>query len=1024
MKKLLTIVLSFVSINAAIAQNSLDKAGLTSATPAATAYSLRLLSSSYSGAAIQVRRSSDNATLDIGFTASGDLDTLSLQAFTGGSNGFVNIWYDQSGNARNMVKADVNYQPQIVFNGGFKYIGSRVTIDFSGNKGLVYTGSLSLYSISTIIRSEFPYWPSYHAILDGSPRIGGILTNGGTNFYSDAPQLAIWKNGISKSNSESLSPVDEGMILSYSSQTYTLNQIFIGNYDGGGGGGSILESEAIAFASLISLSNRQILECNEGDYYSILTNCNTVINTQPAPLAAAECIGTTAPALSVQASGINLTYQWYSNSTPGNSGGTLINGATSSSIIPPTAALSTTYYYVEVSGGHGPMVTSNVSGAITVDALPTVSISPVNPTIYSGNSVLLTASGASSYLWGIDNTKPLDHASTYKVGVGLRLLRTGYNGPAFRLRRSSDNVESDFGFVGSELDVASVNTFLGASAGYCTILYDQSGFNNNLIQPNISQQPLLLISGLNGKPTLHFAAGQSMTNPTNFPPPYSVIYTARQTGPSRGRVLAGIYNNWLLGWWGGSYGQAYFDGWVSQPGGNSSNSNPYVYSAAGTGSSSSIYQNGILLNTNAGGLSGPYGITLNGSESSDADFAELFVFSSVLPDLVRNSIENSSGSYYGVFGAPPVAGPVLTVNPTITQTYTVTGSSANGGCHVLANTIVTVLNNPDLSRFLSQSKTYFDGSYTISAPASSSPGAFTYTSSNTAVATISGTTVNIIGAGVTIIKAVQAADSIYYSDSITATLTVSTVQVVTKNGEITTTNPGFVSKNGKTGGSTGLSINGEIKRTLSSGDGLTAESAAANAYEIKLNYPASPDGLYWISNPAINGGAPFRIYADMTTDGGGWTLILCNKSPNPGWDNNNALLRNQASPDINNTYSIIGWADYIKKSTAGFQYMIDAQSRRSNGGIWTANQPYSFVSTSNTSTDITLNTKFGSWIYEDAGIEERMPWYSPGSQGLITTSTDANGNWWGTLIASGGWDPAPWIGNGVSSPGVIWYWVR
>ena len=42
-------------------------------------------------------------------------------------------------------------------------------------------------------------------------------------------------------------------------------------------------------------------------------------------------------------------------------------------------------------------------------------------------------------------------------------------------------------------------------------------------------------------------------------------------------------------------------------------------------------------------------------------------------------------------------------------------------------------------------------------------------------------------------------------------------------------------------------------------------------------------------------------------------------------------------------YSIIGWADYIKKSASGFQYMIDATNRASFGGIWTANDNYSFV---------------------------------------------------------------------------------
>jgi hypothetical protein len=54
---------------------------LTSATPAVAAYSLRLLSSCYTGGnAIKVRRSSDNTEMNIGFTSNGDFDTTALKS--------------------------------------------------------------------------------------------------------------------------------------------------------------------------------------------------------------------------------------------------------------------------------------------------------------------------------------------------------------------------------------------------------------------------------------------------------------------------------------------------------------------------------------------------------------------------------------------------------------------------------------------------------------------------------------------------------------------------------------------------------------------------------------------------------------------------------------------------------------------------------------------------------------------------------------------------------------------------------
>jgi len=51
------------------------------ATGSAAAYSLRKLSTEYTGSAIEVRRSSDDAVQDIGFDANGDLDTGSLDTF-------------------------------------------------------------------------------------------------------------------------------------------------------------------------------------------------------------------------------------------------------------------------------------------------------------------------------------------------------------------------------------------------------------------------------------------------------------------------------------------------------------------------------------------------------------------------------------------------------------------------------------------------------------------------------------------------------------------------------------------------------------------------------------------------------------------------------------------------------------------------------------------------------------------------------------------------------------------------------
>jgi hypothetical protein len=268
-------------------------------------------------------------------------------------------------------------------------------------------------------------------------------------------------------------------------------------------------------------------------------------------------------------------------------------------------------------------------------------------------------------------------------------------------------------------------------------------------------------------------------------------------------------------------------------------------------------------------------------------------------------------------------------------------------------------------------------------------------------------------------------------------------------------------------------------------NGLSAEQASTSAWQIKQDWPNSSDGVYWIKNTNINGGQPFKIYADMTTAGGGWTLLVQSTgylNPYILWDNNSVLLRNQSNPpttlenydtlsglpngmDSTKNYSILGWADFIKKNVSGnqptFDYMIDAAFRGRNGAAYTVNENYSFTETYTNG----ISPAFGSpllgepgfrknitelehfpagapgdtasWTYDGSSVEARMPYigvvggYLPGSNMLLGTNGD-DGSWWGTIISLQMFSPAPWFGNaiggnstiGLQNPRVIWYWVR
>jgi len=85
-------------------------------TGAEAAYAMNLLSSDYSGSCIRVRRDSDDAESDIGFSGN-DIDETTLLSFCASTDCFVTTWYDQSGEGNNATQTTDAKQPQIVSSG-------------------------------------------------------------------------------------------------------------------------------------------------------------------------------------------------------------------------------------------------------------------------------------------------------------------------------------------------------------------------------------------------------------------------------------------------------------------------------------------------------------------------------------------------------------------------------------------------------------------------------------------------------------------------------------------------------------------------------------------------------------------------------------------------------------------------------------------------------------------------------------------------------------------------------------------
>lgn len=102
-------------------------------------------------------------------------------------------------------------------------------------------------------------------------------------------------------------------------------------------------------------------------------------------------------------------------------------------------------------------------------------------------------------------------SATPIFAVSSRKLLSAYSGNALKVTTSAaGNSTQDIGFVGSDLDTASLATFIGANSGTITTWYDQSPSVLNATNVTVAQQPTIVSSGTNVTQNGHvWAAGTS-----------------------------------------------------------------------------------------------------------------------------------------------------------------------------------------------------------------------------------------------------------------------------------------------------------------------------------------------------------------------------------------------------------------------------------------------------------------------------------------------------------------------------------
>lgn len=156
---------------------------------------LRKRRSAYTGACLRVRRSSDNAEQDIGFSGWW-VDEAALLSFIGANSGFVTTLYDQSGNGRHWTQTTAANQPRVVnagvfdgvvyFDGSNDYLTSNASSS-GANSGVTVHLEAALRSRGVAIVLE--HGADYNGyrgfvLYDDTTVISGSIHNGTGGVYN------------------------------------------------------------------------------------------------------------------------------------------------------------------------------------------------------------------------------------------------------------------------------------------------------------------------------------------------------------------------------------------------------------------------------------------------------------------------------------------------------------------------------------------------------------------------------------------------------------------------------------------------------------------------------------------------------------------------------------------------------------------------------------------------------------------------------------------------------------------------
>ena len=397
---------------------------------------------------------------------------------------------------------------------------------------------------------------------------------------------------------------------------------------------------------------------------------------------------------------------------------------------------------------------SNSSGAITYTSSDTsvATIAGDMITIVAAGTASITATQASWYNYAsstITETLQVDPLTTVLTNFSVPQKTVG--NAAFSLVNPSSNRPGAFTYTSSDLTVATIdgNMVTIVGGGTSTITAVQTGSNN------FTEETITAI----------FTVNRATPTITNFVIPEKTFTDAsfNLTPPSSNSSGGFTYTS----------------------------SNPFVASVSGNvvtivgaGSCTINAIQAITTSYISGIISVPLVISKSSPTITNFSISTKTIGNSAFT-ITRPTTNNNMGAFTYTSSDALVAtivGSTVTIVGVGTATITATqAGTANFVSGSITTTMTVIRGTPTLSNFVVGAKTVGDAAFLIVAPRTNSDGAFTYTSSDSTVATIDGNTVTIVGGGTTTITATQASTANFSSGTITASFTVNRMTPILTN---------------------------------------------------------------------------------------------------------------------------------------------------------------------------------------------------------------------------------------------------